>query len=126
MNSKNVFLTNSFYKEHPNHLVCSLYSDINTKEVDVFWSYVQLDDGTQFAYSETRDDGTVRVAVERPVDLGFDHVECFLPAVNWFNVEGFSIDDLDFLTEFVRSNAPFIFELAERQKAGPAVSALAP
>ena len=48
MNSKNVFLTNSFYKEHPNHLVCSLYSDINTKEVDVFWSYVQLDDGTQF------------------------------------------------------------------------------
>ena len=79
MNSKNVFLTNSFYKEHPNHLVCSLYSDINTKEVDVFWSYVQLDDGTQFAYSETRDDGTVRVAVERPVDLGFDHAECFLP-----------------------------------------------
>ena len=63
----------------------------------MLWSYVQLDDGTQFAYSET-------------------------PAVKWFNVEGFSTDDLDFLTEFVRSNAPFIFELAERQKAGPAVA----
>lgn len=73
-----------------------------------------------------RDDGTVRVAVERPVGPGFDHAECFLPAVNWFNVEGFSIYDLDFLTEFVRSNAPLVFELAERQKAGPAVSALAP
>ena len=79
----------------------------------MLWSYVQLDDGTQFAYSETREDGTVRIAVERPVDFGFDHAECFLPAVK-------------FLTEFVRSNAPFIFELAERQKAGPAVSALAP
>lgn len=45
---------------------------------------------------ETRDDGTVRVAVERPVDLGFDHAECFLPAVKWFNVEGFT-DDPDFL-----------------------------
>lgn len=89
-------------------------------------SYVQLDDGTQLAYSEKRDDGTVRVAVERPVGLGFDHAECLMPAVNWFNVEGFSTDDLDFLTEFVRSNAPFIFELAERQKAGSAVSALAP
>lgn len=89
-------------------------------------SYVQLDDGTQFAYSETRDDGTVRVAVERPVGPGFDHAECFLPAVNWFNVEGFSTDDLDFLTKFVRSNAPFIFELAERQKSGPSVSALVP
>ena len=68
----------------------------------------------------------LRVAVERPVDFGFDHAECFLPAVKWFNVEGFTADDLNFLTEFVRSNAPFIFELAERQKAGPAVSALAP
>ncbi len=92
----------------------------------MLWSYVQLDDGTQFAYSETRDDGTVRVAVERPVDFGFDHAECFLPTVKWFNVEGFTADDLNFLTDFVRSNAPFNFELAERQKAGPAVSALAP
>lgn len=104
------------------HLSGCLYLDINTKEVAMLWSYVQLDDGTQFAYSETRDDGTVRVAVERPVDFGFDHAECFLPAVKWFNVEGFSTAELDFLTEFVRSNAPFIFELAERKKAGPAVA----
>lgn len=118
------------YRNNPTHaalhLVCSLYLDTNTKEAAVLWSYVQLDDGTQFAYSVTRVDGTVRVVVERPVDFGFDHAECFLPAVKWFNVEGFSADDLNFLTEFVRSNAPFIFELAERQKAGPAVSALAP
>lgn len=25
----------------------------------MFWSYVQLDDDTQFAYSETREDGPV-------------------------------------------------------------------
>lgn len=43
----------------------------------MLWSYVQLYDGTQFAYSEIREDGTVRVAVERPVDFGFDHAECF-------------------------------------------------
>lgn len=92
----------------------------------MLWSYVQLDDGTQSAYAETRDDGTVRVAVWRPVDFGFDHAECFLPTVKWFNVKGFTADDLNFLTEFVRSNAPFNFELAERQKAGPAVSTLAP
>lgn len=91
----------------------------------MLWSYVQLD-GTQFAYSETREDGTVRVAVERPVDFGFDHAEYYLPTVKWFSVEGFTVDDLNFLTEIVRSNAPFIFELAERQKARPAVSALAP
>lgn len=92
----------------------------------MLWSYVQLDDGTQFAYSETREDGTVSVTVERPVDFGFDHAECFLPVVKWFNVEGFTADDQDFLTKFVRSNAPFIFELAERHKVEPAVSALVP
>lgn len=62
----------------------------------MLWSYVQLDDGTQFAYSETRDDGTVRVAVERPVDLGSDHAECFLSVTKWLNVEGFTADDLNF------------------------------
>lgn len=36
----------------------------------MFWSYVQLDDDTHFAYSESREDGTVRVVVERPVDFG--------------------------------------------------------
>ncbi len=88
----------------------------------MLWSYVQLDDGTQFAYSETRDDGTVRIAVERPIELGFDHAECYLPTIKWFNIEGFSESDLQFLTDFVRSNAPFIFELAERQKNGAAVA----
>lgn len=39
------------------------------------WGYVQLDYGIQFAYSETREDGAVRVAVERPVDFGVYHVE---------------------------------------------------
>ena len=72
----------------------------------MLWSYVQLDDGTQFAYSETRDDGTVRVAVERPVDFGFDHAECFLPVVKWFNVEGFTADDLNFLIEFIYIKRP--------------------
>lgn len=92
----------------------------------MLWSYVQLDDGTQLAYSEIREDGAVRAAVERPVDFGFDHAECFLPAVKCFNVEGFSADDLVFLTKFVRSNSPYIFELAERHNVGPAVSALVP
>lgn len=58
--------------------------------------------------------------------LALTTLECYLPTVKWFNVEGFTVDDLNFLTEIVRSNAPLIFELAERQKAGPAVSALAP
>lgn len=55
----------------------------------MLWDYVQLHDDTQFAYSETREDGTVRVTVEQLIEYGFDHAECFLPVIKWFNVDGF-------------------------------------
>lgn len=69
---------------------------------------------------------SLMTALSLPTQRQENHADCFLPAVKWFNVEGFTADDLNFLTEFIRSNAPFIFELAERQKAGPVVSTLAP
>ena len=53
----------------------------------MFYGYVKLEDETQFTYSELRDDHTVLVCVERPVDMGFDSAECLLPAFiergNW-------------------------------------------
>lgn len=39
------------------------YRQEPVKDAVMLWSYVQFDDGTQFAYSETREDGAVRVAV---------------------------------------------------------------
>ncbi len=83
-------------------------------EARMMWSYVKLDDETQFAYSGLNEDGTVVVAVERPVDMGFDSAECLLPAYRWVSSEGFSEAELDQLMEFVKANAPLIFELAER------------
>ena len=84
--------------------------------VQVMWSYVQLADETQIAYSD------LRVAVERPVDMGFDSARCLLPAHRWFDVTGFSDEELAELDSFVRNNAPFIFELAERRASGQAIA----
>lgn len=81
----------------------------------MMWCYVQLPDETQFAYSETRDDGTVEIAIERPRDWGFDTARCFMPAYRWFEVDGFSQDELDDFESFLRDNAPLIFELADRR-----------
>lgn len=44
-------------------------------QATILGSYIQLDYGIQFTYSETREDGAVRVVVERPVDFGVYHVE---------------------------------------------------
>lgn len=82
----------------------------------MMWSYIQLPDETQIAYSDIRDDGTVVVGVERPVDMGFDSARCLLPAYRWYDVDGFSDDEIAELDRLVRDNAPFIFELAQRSE----------
>jgi hypothetical protein len=80
----------------------------------MMWNYIQLADETQLAYSDVRDDGTVLVVAERPVDSGFDSARCTLPAFTWSAVEGFSPSEMRELDAIVRDNAPFIFELAQR------------
>ena len=82
----------------------------------MLWNYIQLPDETQFAYSETRDDGTVRIAIERPRDWGFDAAECLMPAYRWSNIDGFTDEEIADFESFLRDNAPLIFELAERRR----------
>lgn len=84
----------------------------------MMWSYITLADGTAIAHSALREDGTVRVAVERPVDMGFRSAICLLPSCRWAEVDGFSPTELDELARLLKSNAPLIFELAERAARG--------
>ena len=89
----------------------------------MLWSYATLVDDTCFAYSATRKDGTVRIVAERPRDFGFDHAECALPACRWFDVDGFSDQELSDMSVFLTNNAPLIFEMAdERAKEAKAVA----
>ncbi|EOS49647.1 MULTISPECIES: hypothetical protein [Adlercreutzia] len=78
----------------------------------MMYNYLKLDDETQIAYSSPQEDGTVRIAVERPVDGGFDAAFCSLPLCQWHDTEGFTRDELSFLTEIVRNNAPLIYRLS--------------
>lgn len=88
----------------------------------MMWSYVKFNDETQIAYSDIREDYTVRIAIERPVDGGFDSATCLMPAYAWSNVEGFSEEELSWFEGFLRNNAPLIFELAESNDPNRAVA----
>lgn len=46
----------------------------------MFYNYVELNDGTQIAYSNFLEDGTVQIGIERPTEDGFDSARCLLPA----------------------------------------------
>ena len=78
----------------------------------MFYNYVDLEDGTQVAYSNVLDNGTVEVSVERPVELGFDSARCSLPTFKWTDIEGFNDEDMAYLNTFVHNNAPLILRLA--------------
>ena len=78
----------------------------------MFYTYVELEDGTQLAYSDVLDDGTVELSIERPIELGFDSARCLLPSFEWSDVEGFSADDMAYFDSFVHNNAPLILRLA--------------
>ena len=47
-----------------------LYGDSETEVPNMMWNYVQFPDETQVAYSDVREDGTVRIDIERPRDWG--------------------------------------------------------
>lgn len=79
----------------------------------MMYNYVQLEDETQIAYSEMREDRTVDIAIERPRDYGFDAAETSLPALVWSNVDGFSDGELVQLAAFLRNNAPLIVRFAQ-------------
>ena len=82
------------------------------------WDYIMLADETQLAYSDIRDDGTIVVAVERPVDMGFDSARCILPSFKWSDIEGFTESEMKALDALVRDNSPLIFEFAQRHADG--------
>ena len=84
----------------------------------MMWDYIMLADETQLAYSDIRDDGTIVVAVERPVDMGFDSARCILPSFKWSDVEGFTEAEMKALDALVRDNSPLIFEFAQRHADG--------
>ena len=78
----------------------------------MFYNYVELNDGTQIAYSNFLEDGTVEIGIERPCENGFDSARCLLPSFRWSGVEGFDDAELAEFERYLRNNLPLIWRLA--------------
>ena len=80
----------------------------------MMYEYMTLDDNTIIAHSEMKEDGSVMVYMERPVDGGFKHITCYLPHYEWNDNEGFSDSEIKKLKEFVENNAHLILEFSQK------------
>ena len=55
----------------------------------MMYPFMTLNDNTEITHSEMKENGQVKVYIEKPVFLGFNSAECWLPQYEWKNNKGF-------------------------------------
>ena len=78
------------------------------------YPFLTLDDNTEIVHSEMREDGTVKVYLERPDEKDcFHHAACYLPGYRWEDVFGFTKEELARYQEVIESTAHLILQFAK-------------
>lgn len=81
----------------------------------MIYPFMTLNDHTEVVHSEAYDDNgqeTVKVYFEKPVYGGFHSAECYLPSYDWKNIDGFSEQEIQYFTEYLKTVAHIIIRLA--------------
>ena len=79
----------------------------------MMYPFLTLDDNTEIVHSEMREDGTVKVYLERPDEKdGFHHAACCLPSYQWDDISGFTKEELTRYQEIIESTAHLILQFA--------------
>ena len=77
------------------------------------YPYMTLTDKTELAHGDVREDGTVLVYIETPVDWGFNSAYCVLPSYEWSKIHGYSETEIARFDKLLHHNAHLIIELAQ-------------
>ena len=78
------------------------------------YQFLTLDDKTEIVHSEMREDGSVKVYMEKPDEKDcFHHATCYLPQYQWEDIYGFSEDEMTRLREVVESTAHLILRYSK-------------
>ena len=78
----------------------------------MMYPFITLDDDTEIVHSEMREDGTVKVYMEKPVEGGFHSATCILPNYEWSGIEGYSEKEIERYGDVIRSAAHLIIKYA--------------
>ena len=79
----------------------------------MMYPFMTLEDKTEIVHSDILEkNDVVKVYIERPIVGGFQSAECYLPAYEWKNVNGFSKKDLNLFQKLLESTAHVIIQLA--------------
>lgn len=80
----------------------------------MMYPFLTLDDNTEIVHSEMKEDGRVKVYMERPdAKDGFHYATCWLPDYTWEDIFGFSAQDMERFQEVVQSTAHLILQFSQ-------------
>ncbi len=81
----------------------------------MMYPFLTLNDDTEITHSEMREDGTVKVYIERPDEKDFFHsVICILPQYEWVENKGFTNIELEYFKEIIESTAHLILKFSKQ------------
>ena len=81
----------------------------------MMYPFMTLNDKTEVVHSEAYDDNgqeVVKKKKKKPVYDGFHSAECYLPSYEWKNIDGFSEQEIQYFTEYLKTVAHIIIRLA--------------
>ncbi len=79
----------------------------------MMYPFMTLNDETEIVHSEMKDDGTVKVYIEKPVYDGFHNATCYLPEYKWEDIVGFTEEEMSYYEKLIKNNAHLILEFAQ-------------
>ena len=80
----------------------------------MMYPFLTLNDETEIVHSEMKEDGSVKVYMERPDEkLCFKHATCYLPAYTWEDIVGFTQEEIAYFQEVIESTAHLILRFAQ-------------
>ena len=80
----------------------------------MIYPFITLDDEAEIVHSEMKEDGQVKVYVEKPDARDcFHNMTCYLPSYEITEVNGFSQKEIDRYMDVIRSAANLIIEFSK-------------
>ncbi len=78
------------------------------------YPFMTLDDGTEIVHSEMKEDGSVKVYIEKAdANDCFHHATCWLPAYKWEDIFGFHDEEMARYKEIIESTAHLILRFSK-------------
>ncbi len=80
----------------------------------MMYSFMTLNDGTEIVHSEMKDNGSVKVYIEKPDEkYCFRHATCWLPEYRWEDIYQFTDEDIEYYQSVIKSTAHLIMEFSQ-------------